>query len=344
MDLDGIKRRLQAHFSDGLVLIVGSGLSCAEGLPGMGALADEIGVRLPPLIHKDDLVVWSQLEPLLKTDGLESALLKIDISERLQEQIATIVGDTVATAERRVLEEVFAGERELRLSRLIPHLLKTQAAIPAVTTNYDRLVEVAFEEAAMGVDSMFVGAFAGQLDEKEAAMSLLRDVKLIAPRQIRRTYRGHVRLAKPHGSLDWYYRDGKPVRCGMNLPGLQRLIIAPGKSKFRSGYDSPFDQQRERANRSIDAAARFMIVGYGFNDDHLETHLTPAIRAGKPTLLLTRELSPTASALTTANSNVMAIERRDIDARSRVVIGSASHTVDLNLWDLASFVQEVFQP
>lgn len=35
MDLHGVKTRLQQHLTDGLVLVVGSGLSCAEGLPGM---------------------------------------------------------------------------------------------------------------------------------------------------------------------------------------------------------------------------------------------------------------------------------------------------------------------
>lgn len=42
MELHNVKVRLQEHLSDGLVTIVGSGLSCAEGLPGMGELADHL--------------------------------------------------------------------------------------------------------------------------------------------------------------------------------------------------------------------------------------------------------------------------------------------------------------
>jgi len=34
---------IQGHFTDGLVLVVGSGLSAAEGIPGMGVLAAHLG-------------------------------------------------------------------------------------------------------------------------------------------------------------------------------------------------------------------------------------------------------------------------------------------------------------
>ena len=39
MHIGEIKKRLQEHFTDGLVTIVGSGLSVACGLPGMRELA-----------------------------------------------------------------------------------------------------------------------------------------------------------------------------------------------------------------------------------------------------------------------------------------------------------------
>ena len=42
MELDALKKRLQEHLTDGLVTIVGSGLSIAEGIPGMGELASHL--------------------------------------------------------------------------------------------------------------------------------------------------------------------------------------------------------------------------------------------------------------------------------------------------------------
>lgn len=40
MDYPKLVAFIQSQFSDGLVLVVGSGLSAAEGIPGMGELAE----------------------------------------------------------------------------------------------------------------------------------------------------------------------------------------------------------------------------------------------------------------------------------------------------------------
>lgn len=136
-------------------------------------------------------------------------------------------------------------------------------------------------------------------------MSFCREVTLKAGRAQYR-YRPRANIFKPHGSLDWYHRDGKPVRYSGDLD-LPRLIITPGLNKFRNGYESPFDRHRERANSAIDRASRFLVIGYGFNDDHLETHRTPRIRSGVPTLLLTYGLSDNAVKLVNECHNVIAI-------------------------------------
>jgi len=56
VDLHDLKLVLQRHFSDGLVTIVGSGLSCAEGLPGMAELATHLqstlGIKPAGLVHE----------------------------------------------------------------------------------------------------------------------------------------------------------------------------------------------------------------------------------------------------------------------------------------------------
>jgi hypothetical protein len=38
VNYDGVVSFIQSHLSDGLAMVVGSGLSAAEGLPGMPAL------------------------------------------------------------------------------------------------------------------------------------------------------------------------------------------------------------------------------------------------------------------------------------------------------------------
>ena len=238
----------------------------------------------------DDAAQWAKLAPIIAANGLEAALLAHAPTPALEVAIVARTADRIASREREIVAEIFAGKRTLRFTRLLAHLIKPQNGLPVVTTNYDRLIEIGAEEAGLGADTMFVGSFAGALDELESRWSFCRNVSLRTNKQVIYRFRPRVKLFKPHVSLDWYHRDGMPVRYAGVLAS-PRLIITPGLNKFRSGYESPFDRHRDRANAAIDAAARFLILGYGFNDDHLETHLTPrCIRSGVKTLLLNSHL------------------------------------------------------
>lgn len=344
LDTHDLHLRLQSHFSDGLVVIVGSGLSCAEGLPSMGELASHLEAEIAPHLVGSLPSEWSALLPAIKSLGLEAALLQRAPSSELQAHIVRITADLVRSRETSAIGEVFFGKRVLRFTKLLKHLLRPPGGIPVITTNYDRLIEVACEEADLGVDTMFVGQFAGALNEKESNMSFCRDV-MLRGKSVRWKFGDKANVYKPHGSLDWYHREGRPVRFAGDLPATP-LIITPGLNKFRGGYDSPFDTHRDRANAAIDRASRFLVIGYGFNDDHLETHLGPMIRGGKPTLLLTRTLSGNASELARQHDNVIALERVEVagNEATRVICGSVDQNYPgSKMWDLNGFIAEILQ-
>lgn len=346
MELHDLKLTLQQHLTDGLVTVVGSGLSCAEGLPSMKELASHLNATIAAdLAVAADIDKWEAISPLLSVKGLEAALLDVPPTPGLEAAIVTRTAEMIAARERQIVAEVFSRTRTLRFTRLVKQLLKPQTGLPVVTTNYDRLIEVAAEEAGLGVDTLFVGHFAGELNETESRLSFCREVTLRG-KQVQYRYRLRANVFKPHGSLDWYHRDGKPVRCSGDLD-LPRLIITPGLNKFRNGYESPFDRHRERANSAIDRASRFLIIGYGFNDDHLETHLTPRIRSGVPTLLLTYALSDNAVKLVAECHNVIAIQHAEqggVEGSSIFMAGVETFFPGLALWDLGAFVAEVLEP
>jgi hypothetical protein len=50
VNYDDVVRFVQQHFTDGLVLVVGSGLSAAEGIPGMPALAGHLATSAHELV------------------------------------------------------------------------------------------------------------------------------------------------------------------------------------------------------------------------------------------------------------------------------------------------------
>jgi len=343
VELSAFKKRLQDHLGDGLVLVVGSGLSCAEGVPGMAALGHHLLIHIPKDLSKEDSKLWEEIHPLIASEGLEAALLRKAPSPSLEAAIVQSTAEFIADAEATIISEVFNKSRKLRLTGLIPHLLRPDGGIPIITTNYDRLAELACEEAGLGVDTMFCGHFAARLDPQESFWSFCRNVKLVAGKNVRYKFAPKANIFKPHGSLDWYHREGDPVRYAGALP-LPRLIITPGLNKFRNGYESPFDKHREKANDAIDKARRFLIIGYGFNDDHLETHLTPRIRSGVATVILTFALSSKARDMAMSFANVIALERvvqDGLDGTNVIICGSEIFYPGLSYWDLEGFVEGV---
>jgi hypothetical protein len=280
--LHKLKKYLQDHLSDGLVVIVGSGLSCAEGLPSMGQLAIFLTEVLPPALLPEDLELWNQIAPLLSSIGLEAALLKHQPSEDLEAAIVNATVKCILPKEREIIANAVSGKTQLRFSKLLKHLYRPSGAttgIPVVTTNYDRLIEVGAELAGFGADTLFVGNYAGQIDHQKSFWGFCKGASRIVGKSVVNQLRERITLCKVHGSFDWYLRatDNTPIRHMGDLD-LSRLIITPGLNKYRNGYNSPFDTHRERANHAISKATKILIIGYGFNDDHLETHLKQKIR------------------------------------------------------------------
>ncbi|WP_367672074.1 SIR2 family protein [Serratia symbiotica] len=346
MTLDTIKKHLQEHFSDGLVMIVGSGLSCAEGLPGMGELAKHLSTELGAGLSAPDIELWNRIQPRLATQGLEAVLLEIAPSATLEAAITASTGALIANREKQVVSEVFNGGKTLRLTRLLAHLLKPRDGLPIITTNYDRLVEIAVEEAGIRADTMFIGRFAASLNERESKLSFCYKATWKKPNIIYH-YRQRALICKPHGSLDWYLRNAGPVAYPGELDEVTRLIITPGQNKFRNGYASPFDHHRNKANYLIDKASRFLILGYGFNDNHLETHLIPAIKNGKPTLILSHTLTQNAANLALTYMNVTAIESHTEAGviGTRLTINKMQQFIPhLEIWDVHKFIDEVLEP
>jgi hypothetical protein len=347
MDIHKLKQRLQNHLTDGLVVIVGSGLSSAEGIPGMLELGKYLRAEIPRRVHGNELKLWNQIESLLDSgDGIEQAMNKCPPTPDLEINIVTSTAELILDAETTIINETIQGTRTLRFARLLKHLLKSPSGIPVITTNYDRLIEIASEMAGLGVDTLFVGNHFGVINEKESRMSFCRDALIVKRRHVRFEYANKVLLLKPHGSLDWYLSKNEPVRCPLSISN-PRLIITPGLNKFRTGYDRPFDTHREKANQCIDCASRYLIIGYGFNDDHLQTHLKSKLKSGTPALLLVHTLSDNAKQLVAECDGLIAITSsgdpsisgsRVIDKNSNEILSGP------NLWDLEIFVQEVLEP
>lgn len=234
MDFDELVRFVQEHFTDGLALVVGSGLSSAEGIPGMQELAAHLSCCASSL-SGDEANLWSNIQATLNAGkGLESALLNNAPSETLQVWIAQKTAELLMPKEREVISEVLQGKRKLRLTTFLKKVLKPKPGLPILTPNYDRLIEVACEMAGFHVDTTAIGHYAGEFDHTRSCMASCCGIITRARTPPTLEHFPRAIVLKPHGSFDWYQFGNEARRCSLELDA-ERLIITPGLNKYRAG-------------------------------------------------------------------------------------------------------------
>jgi hypothetical protein len=342
MDYKALVSFVQGHFTDGLALVIGSGLSAAEGIPAMSALAAHLSDRATTLTG-DDAKQWLKIQKMLTAgEGLEAALLKYPPSDTLEVWIGQRTTELLIPKEREVIGAVLRSAHTLRLTTFLANILKPTTGLPILTPNYDRLIEVACEMAGFHVDTTAVGHYAGIFDHDRSCMGSCRGIITRAKTVILDHYPRAIVL-KPHGSFDWYRVGNDVRRCSLDLEG-ERLIITPGLNKYRAGYNAPFDKHRDLANDFIKRAARLFIVGYGFNDDHLQTHLIKRILDGTPTLILNRDVGTAVKDLAAKAPRCICLSRpAAFPGVALITSGAEFERGGPDLWDLGVLAKELLE-
>lgn len=333
--MENIQEHIQSFFDEGTVIIIGSGLSCAEGLPGMSSLAEELKNKIPQTLNKEDNDTWETIKTELDNGiDLESTLLKIPPSESLEKQIKKITYNYIYDFDYQVYKDVIENNKKLRLTSLINKFQLETYPLNIITTNYDRLIEYSCESLEIQVDNMFFGKYLPKLDIKNSKESLdrIKNGKKISLSKIN--------LYKPHGCLNWKKTNEVLVYSQYKDIGDPH-IITPGTNKYFNGYQTPFDINRELSNMCIDEAKRYIFIGYGFNDQHLETRLRVEKNLKKPILILTRSFTNNIDELLIKHNHIMGIKCKE-PGKSNVVWQNKNKEFEGNYWDIKDLVEGVF--
>lgn len=343
MDIDTIKKIIQEFFQEGTVTIVGSGLSLAEGIPGMGGLARELQCKIPTLLSvSDDIKNWGSIEnDLTKGVGLEEALHNTKPSMYVEECIRKVTARYIGEADKTVFADIVKSGRQLRFSEYLQQFNIRNQGMTVITTNYDRLIEYACEANDIMADTLFTGKYIARYKPEQSKYAACIGVQRKNGKGMKLQFSPKVTVLKPHGCLSWHLMNGVP--CSIPSYTVEdSLIITPGLNKYREGYSVPFDMHRSRANDEIDKAQRYIIIGYGFGDDHLETHLIQQLNSGKPTLIFTHSLSAKAESLVKGCSGITAFCHAN--SNDTKVLNSSTEVVltGINLWDIHEMIKEVF--
>ncbi|MBN1691384.1 MAG: SIR2 family protein [Dehalococcoidia bacterium] len=339
IELSKVKKMLQDHLQEGLLLVVGTGLSMAEGIPGMRELSDHLKATIPPklLLYPDS--GWDDVVVALDSgDHLEAAMGRVTLKSTTVEAIIEETTKLVLVAERKVFKDVLNGKRVLPFTHFAKHLFKAANKFHLITPNYDRLIEIAVEAADIGVDSRFAGYLLGRTNPKQSADA--HRESYINGRNKSFRLLPCLCIYKPHGSLDWYEMNGKVVRCPIDI-GKVPIVITPGASKYKESFRWAFDDQRTSGNRIASTVTRLMFIGYGFNDDHLEQYLCPDFKTTRPSVILAKELTNNAIKVITNSKGtdvvaLCAVSKTDL--RTKIVTSLGEELiVNEQLWNLEGF-------
>lgn len=336
--------RVQEMFGPALVTVIGSGASCGYGLPGMASLATHLRDWDPTeYLGEDDCVAWKQLvaQPRF-VDDFEASLKDPTIPLQVRSAISRQIALRIRADESSAISTLLREGKDGTYARYFQRVLRTAKPVAEViTTNYDRLIEVALAAAEIRVDTMFYGHTIGRLDESKSRDELL-SLSSTGKRGRKATKRqDHIRLSKPHGSLDWFVVDGKIVRSEIYLDTHTPAIVSPTGNKYRETHELWFQRHESRMNTAISKSQSMIFVGFGFNDEHLQ-HAISEVRERIPILVLSLGLTQNALAFIGQSPNVIGIEQNPDSEGSLVRWGSRETTaVPEDLWTLEGILKHI---
>jgi hypothetical protein len=268
-------------------------------------------------------------------------------------------GHFVASVQRKVKTALLEGIRTVPLQGLLEDLADEaekaggDRALHVVTTNYDTLIEQACDRLGVPVCTGFVGHTECRFDWEAAMREMESGWALHRGGRAANRYRPHVRLYKPHGSLDWFrfddglYADASVMYATDNEH--HRQIVTPGKTKHEAILQGVFRDIIRHADEALQRAKAYLFVGYGFNDDRIDTEIV--VRRGlkegrKPGLIITRGLTDKMRERLhdPACPNLWAVHRDEQSGHTRVRRGDEVLLDDpeTELWRIDVFARELF--
>ena len=152
-------------------------------------------------------------------------------------------------------------------------------------------------------------------------------------------------VLKVHGSLDWYSNSLFEV---LSLPdsfqdveSLAPVMVTPGKRKYEHTHDDPFRSLISRVDLLFSKANSILIIGFGFNDRHIQPKLMQKMRDSEtPIIIITKSLTPQARAFikTNENSKILGIEEGS-NGSNLVFPNKDDVEISFSIWELGEFIK-----
>jgi len=243
------------------VIIWGSGATVPYGLPTMNKLNDALKAGINGFDANNN--------------NLETELGEVKYEKQMPE-IKKIIWDTINMADCEIRKNIINGGIG-DFSAILNMIKKFKEAHPKVlniiTTNYDRVLEHIMGYHCISFTDGFGGQefslFCGDLFKKKNSINLI----------------------KVHGSLNWFQLDSKTRKIFSNDYTIDPTIIPPSKNKYQEAFKEPYRDLISKSDAFINNAGSFLVVGFGFNDEHLTPKIKERVTQGTPLVLITKKIT-----------------------------------------------------
>lgn len=311
MNINDIYSTIQSYLNEPPLVIWGSGATIDYGLPSMSKLKDEIGKSVSAFDK-----TCTDMEIELGKDKYEPMLPEI------RKAIRNVVNAADINAKKLLLNSggIFAGI--LRLTRFCydPH----PKVMNVVSTNYDRILEYVWGYYGFHFTDGFDQHELSEFDENN-----FKEKEII-------------NLLKVHGSLNWFVVDHDVRKLSTDF-GFDPVMIPPGKNKYRTTHHSPYRELMQKSDDAIKKAPSFLVIGFGFNDEHITPLVSKKTKSGTPIVVVTKEVTPTTEQQLEKAQKVIYIEADTDTTKSHIRIIDNGNIIldtveDGQFWSLNKFM------
>ncbi len=266
-------------FTDKPFVLFGTGTSCALDLNfGMPALERHLRAELVYGMTEEQAPQWQQVVTALDVGShdFESAMAFIK-DEALTNRIVELTASFVANHDNTYAHSIMSGSCEWPAGSLLKKLVETlpqaDKQLHVATPNYDLLAEYSLIRHKIPYITGFHGGLMRRYDWSEAKKSVQSIQKGFGrPRQPPRVVEcHHIRLHKPHGSLNTFEWEAQLIECDnwiLNKPDcVVRAMITPGTAKYQRLHKDR--AQLAEYDNAVGKHTSFLFLGFGFNDSQL---------------------------------------------------------------------------
>lgn len=319
MSKDELFTLIQEYLKNTPVVIWGSGATVAFGMPSMTELNNILKSNFD-FFDKDN-------------QNLEEELGKEKYNEKLPE-IRNLIWDVIERKDIYLQNDILSNSSRydgiIELANVFLEAHPHNFSI--ITTNYDRVLENVLSKK----DIPFTDGFSGRL------------FSLFDNNLIREKKENRIQLLKVHGSLNWFNVEGD-IRYYYKQSSYAPVIIPPGKNKYQQAFTEPYRSLIQISDELIQNSKSLLIIGFGFNDEHLTPKIKDKLRKGEPIVILTKEITTTTKELLQDSTNYLTIEQSKKDENTTRVIYKRKNEkmkiveeIEGDYWQLNNFMEALY--